>query len=263
MRLLLATMLLASITLTADAQTLWRGRSTASSVGLSFQRPKFSERNTEYSGLVFALAGEFALSPSTLLMVELPFMTASISSAFYSNDETAVGNPYLGVQFGSRESEFFGEFGVRLPFMEDGNGLAGSIGVLADIEHFEAYVPHILQISASANAETEIAPTLWLLAKAGPDADIFTKGGGDGNLYLNYGATMQLRLEEFRAGFGYAARTLLNRSEFSDRTVDHVAIGGSYRFTHVELGLQARYSMDEYIRREIDFAYGLSVRVIP
>jgi hypothetical protein len=244
----------------AGAQTLWHGRSTVSAAGFRLDRAKFSDQNSNASGIIFSLFGEFAAQPSTTVIVSVPFMQGSISTAFYADDQVTIGNPYVGVQFGSPASTVYGEFGVRLPLASDEKNLANSIGVLTDFENFEAYVPHLASLSAAADIETELSPSLWLLAKVGPVADVWTSGRSSASLYASYGATAQLRLDALALGLGYSARTLLSEETAPDRTMDYVAAGGSYRFSKIELGMQARYTMDEYLRRSMDLAYALSLR---
>ena len=260
MRSILVILLLAASSITAGAQTLWRGRATTSNLGIEFLKPSFTDRNAGYTGLVTTLSAGFALGSATAIVVEIPLIFSSYSS-FSSYDESALGNPYFGLQLGPAGSDIFGDLGVRVPMIGETQQLSGGLATLTDINRFEAYVPHLFQISGALNVDKRIAPTLRLLARLGPSAD-FSTLGGNADLYADYGLTLELVQDELTLGAGYSARTLLSVGVIEDRTVDEIAVGGYFRFERIEPGLQARFPMDEYMRRQLSFVYGLSVRLL-
>lgn len=262
MRTLLALLLFASSSIVADAQTLMRGRSRTTTVGIEFQKPKFAERNDEYSGLIYTVAADIVVSPAVAVIGRIPFVAGSITTAYYSYEETAAGNPYLGLQFGAEASEWFGEAGVRIPLIDARKDLAASVAALTDMEHFEAYIPHTFQVSAAANVETEIAPMFWFLARLGPSVDFYTEGSRDADIYADYGAAFQLRQVALTLGGAYSARTFLKESSLDDHTIDQFTVSGSYRFSKLEPTLFAKIPLDESYRRQLDVSYGLSLRVI-
>lgn len=261
MRTALALLLLLLLPLSAGAQTHWHGRSTDASVGIHVLRPEFTQENSEYGGFLYAVSASLPINASTTLILELPFVSASYTAALYVSDEGAIANPYLGLEFGSSRSEFFGELGVRVPFMQEQKTLASYVGALTDINSYESYIPRLLQISAAARYAGTLDPNLLLLAHLGPSAVFVTEGGSKSDLYASYGAVLQLQVEAFFLGAGYAAKSLLTSSGISDRTVDHVLAAGSYRMRRLEVGVEIRFPLDQYVKRNISRVYGMTLRV--
>ncbi len=264
MRTLLSLIVVASLSASVSAQNLWRGRVTQSNVGIEFLKPNFTDRNAGTTGLVTTLSGAFTLRGGTALVVEMPFIFSSYSSPFgLSYDESALGNPYLGLQFGPSGSSYYGDIGVRLPLMDEHQDLARGVATLADIDRFEAYIPHVFQASAAVNFDHEVAPSLRLLARIGPSFDVSTSGRGGTNLYADYGVTFELQQQEFSLGAGYSARMILtsDAGSIDDRTIDEAVLGGYFRIDRLEPGLQARFPLDEYLRREITATYLVSLRL--
>jgi hypothetical protein len=261
MRIALSIALFAALATTLPAQTLWRGRSEATSIGFELLRPNFTDRNTGFSGIIATFSGAFNLNPGNAFIVELPLVFSSYSSPYgFSQDEGALGNPYVGMQFGPSGATCYGDFGVRIPIMDDQKNLSSGLGTLADIDRFEAYVPHLFQASAALDVDSKVAPGLRLLGRVGPSGDFATKGGGSANYYADYGLTLEFQQEDLTLGAGYSARTLLSQSSIDDRTIDQITVGGYLRFPHIEPGLQARFPLDDSLRKELDFTYALNVR---
>ena len=229
---------------------------------LEFLHPIFNSNGSSYSGYAITLSSRIKLVRQTFLVVELPFVKASYTSISTNQDESSLGNPYIGIQFSGEGSKFFGEIGFRPPFMPEKKYLAESIGLITDFDRFEAYVPNYLQVSGAVNFQTQFSPVFGVRIRLGPSVNFRVKGNSDGDLYAAYAVLLEFQKEQFSAGGGYAARSLLTRSGVTDRTVDAVEFSAKIRFDRIQPGVQVRLPLDEYLSITLDMVYGISVGVV-
>lgn len=115
---------------TADAQTIWHDHTRPQSLWLEFNHVEFEGEGSGFLTSSNVIGGRYYLDAVTALTAELPFAYADLDAPFDS--EFGVGSPYLGIEYGPKES-FLLEAGFRLPFSATNNGAAaGSFAEFAD-----------------------------------------------------------------------------------------------------------------------------------
>jgi hypothetical protein len=260
----LAVVLLLALVVPAASQPSAHHRSGASSLGVSLLRPNFAGSNSGASGFTLTLEGYFRLREQLALVTELPFMqgTVSVDALNYSESQVSLGNPYLGLQFGSLEAPVYGDIGVRLPFANDQRPIATDIASLTDLPGFSAYTPNAMELSAGLNVERELATAFWLLGRIGPAGVFDTRAHGSTNLYARYDVMFEIRANETSIALGYDALSLLSEDHIGDRTIDMAVGRVAYRFEKAELNAAVKYPLDESYRRVLNLTYGAGFRVL-
>jgi hypothetical protein len=224
--------------------------------------PDFSNSASAYSGEVITLSAGFQLQPTTRLILELPMVHGTYISLSQNVNQTAIGNPYIGIKLTPPESMFWGEAGVRIPLTLYDDITALTIGVLSDGDRLEAYSPDILQVSMAINFATDFSPPFGVRLRLGPAIDMSTTVQRSGDAFLHYAALLQYSAPVVELQGGYVAKTLIGRSGISNRTRDYVEFHGAAQFHKIRPGVQVRFPLSEYDKILVDAVYGLSLEVI-
>ena len=151
--------------------------------------------------------------------------------------DTALGNPYLGVEWSPRAG-VSAEVGLRVPLAraepvrEDvGTTDAVFAGLAADYERFDAYLSDVLTVRGAVEAQPQLTPDIALRLRAAPSVYVSTCGGGcrdrsDVGLALGAHVTATPGAWTVEAG-------LLTNQFYSDLQED----GYGYRFFNTDAAL--------------------------
>ncbi|WP_420455579.1 hypothetical protein [Rubrivirga sp.] len=167
--------------------------------------------------------------------------------------DTAIGNPYVGVEASVGRSVVLGA-GVRVPLFNDvaeseGFGWQGGLG--ADFERFEAYVPDLLTVSASAVYARALGPAVRLRGRLTPAvvADVSgaenANGPGTTDVVVGYGLQAEADVRAVALRGGVVGRQFLTGRRFEAfETTATVVAGATVEVVGIRPGLLVRVPLD-------------------
>lgn len=265
------------------AQSLWLDPGADRAIFLEIQKPNFTDEflgggfitepmKTTFATASFFLSGRFRLGGLLTLKAELPFVNSGLKDYTFidffgdtirydSYSENQFGNPKLGVEIGAPGSRFSTDFAVRFPIVDDEHLLASEFGLLTDYDRFEAFLPDIMTFTAGANYRFTGPTGLLIHLRGGPAFMVVTEGGGDAELFGDYGAQAGFQAGRVTLLGGFTGRALITEGDlsFSERTIHQLGLTGSYAFGNFIPGLLFRVPMDDDLGDILDFVFGINV----
>ena len=246
----------------AVAQTIWTPIEHQPSFRMEALHPRFKLADgvdvSVLSGALF-LTGALPIHDRWMFIAELPFARSKVTVSGESSSKSAIGNPYLGVQFGraTAPTGIVAEFGVRPALIGDDDFEAAFVGITADIDRFEAFSNKLTTVSAAGNLYTRAAQTTGRL-RVGVSEQFYDKG--ESETMLDYGALGSFDVNRLRLGAALTGRYLLTESgSFSDRSMHHGAASASVAFGQVRPGLLIRVPFDKEFRDNVPSIVGLTL----
>lgn len=226
------------------------------SVSLDLLRPSFDGGGTSTLTTINQVGFRWAVG-KVVLVAEAPFVNAKVDGA--SSGALLIGNPFLGVATRS-SSPFIGEFGVRPPIasvstIED--AFASFVGVIGDFADFEAYGEDLLTIRATAGYHF-LSPQHYGLRLAARPALVAPTGGGDSELFLDYGIQGGYETERASVGMVFSGRAILTEpGSIGERTVHELGVGGTMTFGRLRPGVILRLPLDADLSNALNYSIGL------
>ena len=198
------------------AQSLWLDRRDQPSAFLEVLKPIFGSEIDEFPTATVFLSFRIPASERTAVVTELPFAHFESPS---DGSSSAIGNPYLGVDFHPPGSSSVWHVGVRAPLAPN-DEVAVFSGFFSDLNRWEAFLPDLVTIQGSyeyahlpdrgPSVRLRAGPALWL-----PTSE------GDAELFALYGVLLGIRRPEIRLEGGVGGRLFVTaEGDFFDR-VDH------------------------------------------
>jgi hypothetical protein len=268
-----------------DAQVNWWKLDSGSSVSLElhkihYNRQDLSAMETSASdflgfyNLVGFLDARIQIDPSIAIIADIPFASYDVDIdpivfegepywwyISQSEDQTAIGNPMIGIEYTPPLSSTIIRFWVRLPLASEENDEALSNGILGAYDRLEAFLPEISTIGINGgirhNSERSVLETQLLLGPA-----FMIPSSGDPELFLDGSTYVGARTEHFKAGIALSGRLLLTEDyDFGDRLTGKFGLVGALRLGQFEPGVHFKYNLDEAFRELIDYTYGINLTV--
>ena len=238
-------------------QTLWI-KPTGNSLSIDALKPDLAgDVSTNFLTSVWYGTLRYRLTPQVKLVADIS--VGNFGSDFVDS-ETAFGNPYLGVEFQSPTSSFFGEFGTRLPLVPDGNS-GNFIGAVAELDRWEAHFEDVLSLFLIGNFFKEYPTGVYTRLRAGPSILVPTTDGPDTELFAVYGGLVGYANNGFDVSGGISGRAILSESniDFGERTLHQAGIKVSYSTGRIRPSLQIRFPLDSDLSDITDLSYGIGV----
>ena len=198
---------------TLSAQSVWMGQRPPKSFSIEWLKPSFDGSDVGFLTSALFLSGRVPLAANVRLIAELP--VAHFSSNFDDASDTAIGNPYFGIELGESTGWASGEFGVRVPLAPSDNG-AIFVGILADFDRFEAFVPDFWSFSGQAALASRSTSGFSVRLRGGPSLLINTDKAAfedGGELYLAYSGQGWYAAGPVQIGAGVTGRMLVTESD--------------------------------------------------
>ena len=259
----------------AGAQSIWQHSNGDNSAGLELLIPSFNGNLDSYSGYILTLSGRYRISETNHLVVEVPFAHGAHTYQMFifngsgyvlttvDEGRDVIGNPYIGLEFASPGSQFFGEVGARIPVTPEASFPASTVAVNGDIDRFEAYTPDIVQTSLAVNYNPKLASGLEFRLRFGPLFDVSLKReSGATELYLLYSEQVFYRNELIDVGLGFSGRTILTSPRTNDRTIDVFEIAAKVHVGQFLPGGTVRFPLDQSLSSIVSQTYGFSLEVL-
>jgi hypothetical protein len=291
-------LVLSSFTNIAFPQSVWLDRSADRTVYLEIQKPNFptNPRLAEslnpgpehtFTTVLLFLSARWRVSELLVLRGEIPFASWGYKDyAFvyfnttYNNptgvldttifprfSEEKFGNPLLGLQLGSRTFPFSGEFALRFPLIQSkprqkvGANWAAPFGALTDYDRFEAFLQDMWSFNAAANLKHTGPAGLFLRLRTGLAFLVPTNDYLENDLYVDYASQAGYQFSRLELLAGFSGRYLVteNGLNFGARTIHQLGISANYTLGHFLPGFQFRLPLDDDLKRDLDFVFGINV----
>lgn len=260
--------LLWSVTL--PAQQYWPDRAEGTVVRADFLKPFFKgDAAPQFlSGVVFVSAST-AAGKLLRLEVDVPLVRAGFTLGEIKESSLRIGNPYLGARIHSADGLASGYLGVRLPLASEpqtpAGGLAYQVGFLSDPDQWEAFLPKVFTARAGLELRSVSRSGLLIGAKLGPSLLVSSKsGGGDPELFADYGVQGGYEGAAIRATIGVTGRLLATESGLSleERTF-HMATGTlELRRGRIRPSLLFRMPLDVSMRESLSATVGFGLAIV-
>lgn len=218
-----------------------------SAVWLQLQRPSLEADATTY---LLDAGARLRLGARSQLVVQVPFVYVAEDLPSPAS-RSLLGNPYIGLRQSAGNTAF--ELGGRVPVVSSsGNSeVPMVIGVLADFDQLEAYLPEVVTLYGRISGEMAPAAAQGVFARfrAGPTVFIPTGEGGDNvEVWADYHAVVGFRAPMVELAAGLTGRAVLTNAEgasIGERTVHQLTIGGTLRAARIRPTLFLRVPLDE------------------
>lgn len=260
LRTVVLAVMLSFLAVPTAAQSFWLEPETS---GLSLEVLNPTPEGTDFGFLSFAMFATAAVRIGTesLVVVELPFSRAE-SGWWGTEAETALGNPYIGIQTVPTEATGVRwSAGVRVPLASDASGASG-VGVASSAsDRYEAFIPDLFAVNAAGRYVGALGDMAYASGRFGALGDLPT-GDGDAEIFLQYGAKTWIESQGLRAGLGLSGRYLLTESglTFGQRTLQEVGIWADYDFGSFRPGIRVQLPVGTQMSEFVDNVIGIYVR---
>lgn len=256
------------------AQSIWLDHRHSSTINLEVLIPNFKNDDggtitSSNSGWVVFPSVRLPLSKKVIFVGELPFASGSYevkSTSFSINrnqSETAVGNPYIGLEFSTPQAPVFAEFGIRVPVASTDKDLSLTAGLLTDFDRLEAFLPKVLSITTMVNVHQVDQSGFALRLRGGPSLLINTDNESDDDteLFIGYSAQAGYESERFSVLGGLTGRAILTESggNFAERSLHQLGFAANAGFGSLRPGIHLRLPLDEDLQDSLDFVLGFNL----
>ena len=252
-----------------SAQSNWLTKSKKTSVTLELIKPNFDgDDDLTVATSVLFLSARGPVSENNRIVVEVPIAHVGFDNSD-SSDETLLGNPYFGFEFGLSDSPTFFELGFRLPLAPDDKEFASFIGVLSDFERLEAFASDLLMFSGRVNYQRRNASNIVFRLRGGPSLWVFVSDEEDDpedEIWLNYSMQVGYESDSFSVLGGLTGSYWVTQGDddLIDRTVHQLGVAASLVQGKLRPGVHFRLPLnsgDDAILAGLDFVFGLSLGV--
>lgn len=253
-----------------SAQPNWLTKSKKTSVTLELIKPNFDgDADLTVATSVLFLSARGPVSETTRIVVEFPIAHVGFVKLNDLVEETLLGNPYFGFEFGLSDSPTFFELGFRLPLAPDDKEFASFIGVLSDFERLEAFASDLLMFSGRVNYQRRNASNIVFRLRGGPSLWVFVSDEEDDpedEIWLNYSMQVGYESDSFSVLGGLTGSYWVTQGDddLIDRTVHQLGVAASLVQGKLRPGVHFRLPLnsgDDAILAGLDFVFGLSLGV--
>ena len=244
------------------AQSIWTMRGEQSTLEVEYLHPVLKEGSNPSSADIVTISTRVKSGNNSAIIFELPWVSGVTTSSFLlqSQSQSAIGNPYIGIEFESNDKDFFGEVGVRVPLMAEQSNTAAIAGIIADFYRLEAYTPNIFQLRGALNLKPELGGGFSIRLHCGPSFDFSTRDGGGSETFLDYAVVLGLETESVGAGVGLIGRTS-TVSNAVNSNVDQLEGILRIHIDRIHPALQLRTPLDDVLNNLYDLEFGINLAV--
>lgn len=244
-----------------SAQSIWVNQGQGKVIAIEFLKPNFDgEDNTTLATSAIFLSGRFPISSGMVFVAELPF--SHIGDEDFDESESSIGNPYLGLEIRKEGKPFFVELGLRPPLAPNDKDFAQSVGFVTDFDRAEAFGSKVFTITGKGNYYRKAASNMVVRLRVGPTLFLDTGRGnfvGETELLLDYNAQVGYEGAQISLLGGFTGRLLVTESDLDlgERTFHQLGAAASLNLGVVHPGIHFRLPLDDDLKDDIDFVYGL------
>lgn len=250
-----------------SAQSIWTDQDRSNGMWLEVLRPNLEgDRDLTPGTSTWFLGGRWNAGPDLNLIVELPFAHGELENVApgqISEASNAVGNPYLGMEWGPKGSPFHVEFGARAP-LADADEFGAMTGLFSDfVLRADAFVDDFVPVTAMGNHTYRHPSGFMTRLRVGPALWVATEDEVDSELFARYTAQAGYDTRRLTVLGGFLSRTLLTEEDvdFGERSVHQVGVTARAKLDRVQPGLLVLLPVDDDLSGEVDYTLGVTLGV--
>lgn len=262
----LSAVILISLSVPVSAQSIWLNQGQENKViAVEFLKPNFDgEDNTTFATSAIFLSARLPLSKRLVFVGELPF--AHVGFEDFDDSQSAVGNPYVGLEIHNPDTPFFAELGLRAPLASNDVDKVGALGVglITDFDRAEAYIPDVFTVLGRVNYHRTSASNIVFRLRGGPTLWLDTGDAIDETeFFLDYSAQVGYEGALISLIGGVTGRLIISEEDLDlgERTVHQLGAAASLNLGTVRPGVHVRFPLDDNLSQAIDFVYGIHLGV--
>ncbi|PLX33279.1 MAG: hypothetical protein C0600_00760 [Ignavibacteria bacterium] len=206
-----------------SAQPIWLGDGEDHALTIEWHKPIFDDDDrVGFMMSTIILGYRSRTSENLTIVLDLPMSNYEYEG---HTGQFLLGNPYVGLAFGNKNSELYGDVGVRLPITDDDPEKMNAvlIGTITEIDRLEMFLPNTVPVSGLLRYRTYSENSnMGLRAHFGPSILVFTddRGSDDMEVFLKYGLLGEYRATSVRVQLGFTGifNTTNDRGDFSDNS---------------------------------------------
>jgi hypothetical protein len=227
---------------------------------------KYGPRFT-FGSMIWMLTGKAQLSQSTILVTEFDVAHAGYKDSYsmyywyeMPKPQTAIGNPYFGLEFQNPKSPLYGRVGVRVPVASEDKGDALAFGVYSQFGRFEAFLPKVTTVSVQAGYIKRFADRP-IVIRGYLQPNLMIPNEGDAEVISDVSGEFGVQTHYVDVTVGVLGRVLLTESdlEFSERTMFLFGSAASVNISQASVGGYVHIPLDHDWQDLIDLTYGLTL----
>jgi hypothetical protein len=227
---------------------------------------KYGPRFT-FGSMIWMLTGKAQLSQSTTLVTEFDAAHAGYKDSYsmyywyeMPKPQTAIGNPYFGLEFQNPKSPLYGRVGVRVPVASEDKGDALAFGVYSQFGRFEAFLPKVTTVSVQVGYIKRLADQP-IVIRGYLQPNLMIPNEGDAEVISDVSGEFGVQTHYVDVTVGVLGRVLLTESdlEFSERTTFLFGSAASVNISQASVGGYVHIPLDHDWQDLIDLTYGLTL----
>lgn len=226
-------------------------------VGTEVLVPSLDLLEPEFPALALYLYGHFPVAERFNINVDLPVSHYAIDGG---DAGTAIGNPYIGIEYEMQGGHTIFDFGGRIPLADEMSGALTS-GLL--VEQYQA-APFITDVGALlANVHFSTANRSgWVLRGGGGTELAFPENGG-GEMFVKYYGQLLYDIDPLAVGGGLSGNVLATQGNMSyaERSVHMAGLTGRYKLQGASVGAHIKLPLDDDLGEILRYVIGLSLSV--
>ncbi len=251
----------------AQTQAGYLARADKGRIFLETYFPDFKEKDgIRFPTSTTFLSGEIPLGKTVRVIAELPFAYFKYESSNPTETDTkkenTLGNPLVGLRFRSRDSQWVGDFSVRIPVVKREKFASALVGAYSSIERWEAFLIRwtVLQLRGSYEHRFQSGFTVAgqlgysLLVNSGNEDAEDTEG------FLLYGFRVGLTQPTFRVAVEFLGRYLATKEgSFGDRSYHQLSFSTFFGGGKIWPGVMLKVPLGNDFRKMLNSVFGIQI----
>ncbi|MDP1677966.1 MAG: hypothetical protein Q8L88_14000 [Bacteroidota bacterium] len=247
------------------AQSVWILPEESSSIRIEYLKPSFPKEG-EFSGLqnstvsIVSIYGRAKLFDNFFAKCELPYMQVKITYPPYYEftkiEESGIANILLGFDYKTSSNSFI-ECNARIPTMPEKKGTMIIVGLLGDLERWEAYIPKQTMLTLAGNFIRQFESGIVTKVRFAPSAlfagsDREYKGGKKTAFIFDASGGIGYIDKNFDLGFNLTSRSAISPDDLvfnNDQTQVNLGVGAGFKFQSGRLGVYYRKFIEDKDRK--------------
>jgi hypothetical protein len=253
----------------ASGQPFWIPREGKQAILFERLGPSIEGTDQSFLSAAYYLSGRFTVSDGIAVVGELPYAhfkskTEVIGLGTFEVSSSTIGNPYLGMEVGSSGMPIFGELGVSIPLSDRDEEEAWSLGLLADLKRWNAFLPKAAFVDAAFNVREVTDSKIEYRLRFAPelliptDSDLY-----DTELFATYAWAIGYHGSFLRFGTALSGRILFTEdSNLGEQSINQFEAHADIGDWSIRPGLDLHLPLDTW-GTDVPVVLGFSVSWCP
>lgn len=259
-------LLAVSFNSTVKGQSIWMDNLPDKAISVEFEKPFF--KDSDYVGAASSawfLSGKFALNQNIALVTELPFAYLSYTSETPLEDQSTIGNPYLGVKFFNSDKNFEADIGMRLPLspdFDDDRSAASELGLLTEfVERPEAFLTDVFPINLRVGYFDRVEEKAYFRVRGGPSVWL-GQNDRETELLMHYSAQIGYQWEKAGLLFGISGIWWMDSEDGALESNWHqLGVATNFQFGKMQPVISLKMPLDESLNEVFDVIASVGMNI--